>query len=190
MRGILKSGAPFIWLTGGALATSLLMIGGLLWLIATQALGIFWPAEIVELALVDGGRALGQVRSVEEIPGSDDEMRLQLQVGNRDLYGADFRWYDDAEVRTTTRPQEAVLFERREWGNFYGFVVELWRGEERIAAGEQAWPELLARLPGAAQLAERIQELERAALRSVNDEIEAVRLERRRVESRAAAAPR
>lgn len=188
MRGILKSGDPFVWLTGGALAVSLLMIAGLLWLVAARALGFFWPATIVEITLTDGSTALGQIRAYEEIPERDGALRLQLQVGNRDIYGADFRWYDLAEIQTTAEPPEVVCIERREWGNFFGYVSEFWHGEEKIATGPDAWSALQDALPAAHQLARRIGRLQRSTMNELNRDIESVRLERRRAKSRRAPA--
>jgi phosphate transport system permease protein len=185
LRAILKSGDPWIWLTGGAVATSLLMIAGLLLLVATKSLGFFWPAEIVELKLKDGTVALGQVRNRETIPqsGAGDQKgdRLQLQVGNRDLYGADFRWIDDADVVTPARPEDAVVLERREWGNFFGFVKEILVGEEVVASGpKDGWVALHGRLPAAQALAAAVRELETVEVGNINNDIEAERLARLR----------
>ena len=46
-----KSGDPFIWLTAGAVALSLLMIGGLLLLIVVNGIGIFWAKDLVRVTL-------------------------------------------------------------------------------------------------------------------------------------------
>ena len=53
-RKLWRSGEPFIWLTGGALALALIMVAGLVGVIAMNALGFFWPADIVRLTLRDG----------------------------------------------------------------------------------------------------------------------------------------
>ena len=45
-------GAPLVWLTGGALATALAMIIGLLFLILYQGLQTFWPLPLRELKVV------------------------------------------------------------------------------------------------------------------------------------------
>ena len=42
--GVFGRGDPFIWLTGSALGTCLLMILGLVVVILTNGLGFFWPA--------------------------------------------------------------------------------------------------------------------------------------------------
>jgi phosphate transport system permease protein len=187
LRTVLKSGDPWIWLTGGAVGVSLLMIGGLLLLIAVKSLGFFWPAEIVELKLDDGTSVLGQVREREAIPeGADDDSnreRVQLQVGNRDLYGADFRWLDDIRVESRLSPADAVCLERREWGNFYGFIKAVWAGIDLIASGPRdGWAALRDRLPAAQELADELRELETSEISDINYEMERVRLARLRAE--------
>ena len=190
MRGLLKSGDPFIWLTGGALATSLLMIVGLLWLVASRALLLFWPSPIVELQLSGDRVVLGQLRSEEEIPDAGGARRLQLQVGNRDLYGADFRWIDASEIAGRSLPAEATCFERREWGNFYGYLDELRSGGAVVATGAEAWRGLQERLPEARRLARRIASLEQAEISALNAEIEALRRARTAAAERGAAPER
>ncbi|MDW8479444.1 MAG: phosphate ABC transporter permease PstA [Xanthomonadales bacterium] len=114
----------------------------------------------------------------EPLPGGGGH-RLLLRVGNFDLYGDDFRWVSEAEVRSRSRPREAVLVERLEWGPFIGFVAGLELGEERKAAD---WPELSRRHRIAlARLAE-IRRIERGEIGAVNHELERLRLRLRRAE--------
>lgn len=191
LRRIWKGGDPFIWLTGCALATALLMISGLLYIIASQALGFFWPAEIVAVTLTDGSQALGAIRDREFIPGGDGAQRLQLQVGNRDLYGADFRWIDETQITTRATPAQAATIERREWGNFYGFVQTLRRdGADVTTNADAAWQALIERLPAASELARRVAQLERSTISELNLRLEALRLERRGAKAAGASAER
>src|SRR5262245_17206170 len=121
MRKLLRGGDPFIWLTGSALAVSLTMIVGLVVLILVNGLGFFWPDPIVRVTLKDGSKALGQIRTEEEIPqpgapaGTPVRRRIQLQVGNRDLGDQDFRWIDEEAIASRERPADALLLERLEW---------------------------------------------------------------------------
>ena len=160
-RRIVKSGDPFIWLTGGALGLSLAMVAGLLLLIVSHAITVFWPAPLLQLRLQDGSVLLGSPRDTDVDPENPQRERLQLQVGNRDLYGADFRWVDRDQIAETSEPVDAVTIERREWGTFQGFLKELRRGDETVASGAEAtWQALAERLPQARVLASRIAELE------------------------------
>ena len=87
----LDSGSLFIWLCGGALSVSLLMIGGLLTLILINGMGYFWPKDLIQLTLNDGSLVLGEWVATEVIPDSESvekpkgHERVQLKVGNRDL---------------------------------------------------------------------------------------------------------
>lgn len=191
LRAAFRSGDPFIWLTGGALATSLLMIGALLVLIFAKALGFFWPSDVAYARLHDGGEALGQVRSREPVPrhlgGASGEQRIQLQVGNRDIYGADFRWIRESDIASTDYPRNAVVLERQEWGNLYGYVDRVLSGETLVAEGrEEGWEALRAQLPRAWQLAETLRRIERDQMGSINHRMEQARLEMRKLEWRGA----
>ena len=61
-----------------------------------------------------------------------------MKVGNRDLSGADFRWVDEAEIKSRSLPREAVYVERREYGPFIGTPVRLIDGERELATGADA----------------------------------------------------
>ncbi len=48
MLNWIRSGAPWIWLTGGAVSMSLLSVLGLLLLIGWKGLNFFWPAPLYQ----------------------------------------------------------------------------------------------------------------------------------------------
>src|SRR4030095_9911218 len=90
MGRVWRTGEPFIWLTGGALALALLLVAGLIGLILYNGLGFFWPRRVVRRTFADVKLMTGQVVEREPIPGKVGEYRIKLKVANRDLYGADF----------------------------------------------------------------------------------------------------
>jgi phosphate transport system permease protein len=189
MNKFWKSGDPFIWLTGGALAFSLLMVAGLVLLILWSGLGFFWPTDVTQLALADGSTILGQIAERETIPhpgapiGALPKYRLKVKQGNRDLYGADFIWVDEAQIVTRDEPPEAVVIERREWGNFYGFIKEVRDHGQVVAQGpEQAWAALQARLPEVTRVYDAIRRIETKEIGAINYAQEQIRLELRRLE--------
>jgi phosphate transport system permease protein len=65
--------------------------------------------------------------------------RILLKVGNRDVYGQDFRWFDLADVRERSQPSDAVVVERREYGDFHGTLREVRVGDRVVGSGPQAW---------------------------------------------------
>ena len=108
-------GQTFTWLCGGALAFNLLLALGLLLLIATYGLGFFWQLPLVMFTLRDGTQVLGEVHEREPIPPSPEDPnpgdRIRLKVGNRDLYGLDFRWIDERDIASRSTPADAALLE-------------------------------------------------------------------------------
>lgn len=191
MRRFWASGDPFIWLTGGALALSLLMVAGLLLLVLVNGLGFFWPTEVVRLTLQDGGVVLGQVTEREVIPqpgappGTPVRHRLQVKQGNRDLYGADFVWVEEAAIRRRETPPEAILIQRREWGNLYGTLREVRDGDRVLATTPEAGRTLLPRLlPEAERIAQEIEQVEKGEIGAINAHQEQLRLRLRGLELR------
>ncbi|TAL41360.1 MAG: phosphate ABC transporter permease PstA [Methylovulum sp.] len=183
-----KSGNPFIWLTGGALAFSLLMVAGLVLLVLLNGLGFFWPSPITLLTLSDGKELLGQVTQREAIPqpdappGTATHYRIQVKVGNRDLYGADFVWVEEAAIARRDFPAWAVLIERREWGNLYGFIKEIRDNERAVAQGsEPAWNALQPLLPNATSTFQEIRRIEKKEIGAINSAQEKIRLKLKRL---------
>ena len=178
-----KSGNPFIWLTGTALALCLLMIAGMITVIIYNGAGVFWTRNLVRLQLKNGETVMGQVVGQQEIPQEEGRFRIQLKVGNRDVYGLDFRWVDEEEIEKRDIPGEAVIFERVEWGDFYGFVSGIYAGEEQLAIeGETGWQTLQLYLEEALARGKRLRELERGKIGELNYQIENLRLNIRQLE--------
>jgi len=157
---------------------------GLIGLIAYNGLTYFWPKAIVALQLQDGTKVLGEVHGEEaDVQGDGEERRYRLKVGNRDVYGLDFRWVSDRDIASRSEPPDAMLLERREWGNFYGYPVELRRGEQVLASGAaavwQSWPRLHAEK---SEERASVEALEKGEIGDLNYEIEQLRLSERRIE--------
>jgi phosphate transport system permease protein len=191
MNRFWKSGDPFVWLTGGALALSLIMVAGLVYLVLAHGLGFFWPADILRVTLTDGRVLLGQLADREKIPqpgaapGTPDRYRIKLKVGNRDLYGSDFVWVDEDTIAKRELPADAVLVERREWGNLYGTIKEVRdKGQVVVQGSERGWTAVQERLPEAIRLSRAIERVEKDEIGGDNYAQERVRLRLRGLELR------
>jgi len=188
-KKFLASGDLFVWGSGAGLAIALIMVLGLLLLIMVNGLGFFWTADIVELTLTDGTRVMGQPAGLEIIPNSattefhEGRGRIRVKIGNRDLYGLDFKWVDEAKIASQSFPPDAVLLERREWGNLYGLVAAIYKGDTLVAEGGAAgWKTLLPLVKEANDLHEQITHIERVEIGELNAEIERARLKIRALE--------
>jgi len=187
LKSFWKSGDPFVWLTGGALGFSVIMIVALIVIVAANALGFFWPGQLVLAQLQGGGELLGQVVAHEEIPGprstaGQTRYRTEFQVANRDLYGMDFRWVEDEQILTRAFPEAAVFFERWEWGHLFGFLKKVTQDGKVIAEGPaEAWQEFQEIHPLTQETLEHIHYIERKEIGAINYDIERLRLQIKRI---------
>ena len=72
LKGWFKSGAPGVWISGGAVSIAVIMTIGLLAVIAVRGLGHFWPADLIHASYnVPGMPAhlvVGEVVQKESVP--------------------------------------------------------------------------------------------------------------------------
>jgi len=204
-----RSGAPWIWLNAGAVTLCLGMALGLPLLLGVKGLGHFWPKPVLQANYpgADGPRLIiGEIAASETIdagrarpegPGmpvpATGDARLERQLlkfGNRDITGGDFAWVLPALMSELSHPPELVTLERREWGNFYGYLVGLRESGAPLrfpaSAGadeaEARWNELHRRLDRARGLRREIENIERSIIADINLAVERLRLEERRLE--------
>ncbi|CAE6955951.1 phosphate transport system [Vibrio sp. B1REV9] len=156
MLNWIRSGAPWIWLTGGAVSISLLSVLGLLLLIGWKGLTYFWPAPLyqwnvaaltpVQGEVLDKNSILvGQIYERSFVPRSylpedarnklaDDEefaTRLNIKIANRELYPADFISVLKMQLDEPTTPSEWAVIERSSGGYFFGKIVAFQDGQTR-----------------------------------------------------------
>jgi len=171
-----SSGEYYIWLCGSAVAFCLLLVGGLLSLIIFNGMSSFWPARLNEYLLVDGQKKLGEQRAIAGA-SNDAPAKIQLKQANRDIYGEDFIWIEQKNIASVTRPRNAVVVERLEWGKFYGYIKRVEEGEKIVASDESGARELIAGyLAEAEALRNREHALSKNEIGAVNFEQERIRL--------------
>jgi phosphate transport system permease protein len=202
-----KSGAPWIWLNGGAVTISMIMVFGLLLLILVRGFGNFWPHGIFETTYMAPGadapvRVVGELRRSETLTGQamrdagvdipEDQalvVRHLVKMGNRDVTGKDFGFFIDDFMGEWRYPEDIAVLERREWGDFLGVPVRLQEEGTTVAVGDELWPEFQQRLRRSTDLFDEIRGIERGAIGNVNFRIERVRLDERRADLRGTRSP-
>lgn len=150
LRDSLRKGEPAVLLTACGLATALLLLAGMVVLVAWSGLGVFWPKPLVRLE-TKAGAVLGVVVGAEEARDGSG-VRTNVKVGNRDVYAADFVWVKEAEVVSRTFPEDAVVLERLEYGDFHGWVAAVATPE---GAGARTPSELWTALERAVDASEK-----------------------------------
>lgn len=191
MKKFFKSGDIFIWLTGMGLGVSLIMISGLLLLIVMNGKDYFWASEIEQITKVNGIKRLGEIVKQEPVPKLNlpDSLkdkgieRLQLKIGNRDLYGFDFEWIDDRQILRREIPRYASAIERMEFGNFYGYIKQIIVDNKVIEQGEIKIAEKLdSFIEVTSSIRNRIKDIEKSDIGKINYNIEKLRLEIKKLE--------
>ncbi|NKB35439.1 MAG: phosphate ABC transporter permease PstA [Pseudomonadales bacterium] len=205
-----NKGTPWIWINAGAVAISIVMVIGLLLLLAVRGLSHFWPHDVMQAnyappnssgdALVT--QVIGEFVESEVIPAvqiassgipidesQETYQRNLLKLGNRDLTGADFTWVLSDYVSDVEYPANIIALERREWGNFYGFITEVRESGTSIVSSDPsavedyaAWDEFLIRLDRALSIYDQIYEIEKDEIGQINYQMERLRLRERRLE--------
>jgi len=183
VKAVWDRGDFFIWLTGAALALSLIMVTGLLGIVLKNGLGYFLPEEVYQYNLNDGRSLFVQEKETEAIPSSSkkasDEERLRIKVkkGNRDIDGIDYLWIDKDSIKSVKDISTVVVFERLEWGNFHGQVQEVNFGDKSPVVGEEkAWNYLNELMPFILDKRKEIHEIEKSDIGKISHKIESIRL--------------
>ncbi len=199
MKSWFKSGSPWIWLNAAAVSMSLIMVAGLLGLIALRGLGHFWPADLAQIDYVEADgtalRLIGEIRESEAVgrerllgagvavpDGVETLRRDLLKIGNRDIGGLDFRWLLETGIKNVSYPLDLVAIERREWGNFYGYLREVREAGTVVATGTDVWAALDQHMARANDIFAQIRDIERDAIGSINYRLERLRLRARGLE--------
>ncbi len=200
IREWFKTGAPWVWLNAAAVSLSLIMVFGLLTLIAVRGLGHFWPANVASIAYVENANEQAitiiaemvdqQVLKPElaEAAGYTPEQaaagltQYLVKTGNRDVSGLDFRWLLGKDIKQTEYPENLMVLERREWGNFYGYLETIKEEGKVVAQGEQTWTILAERMERTLDIFEQIKDIEKGEIGTINYQLERLRLKERKLE--------
>ena len=193
-----KSGSPWVWLNAAAVSMSLILVVGLLILIAVRGLGHFWPKDIVEYQYDDGSQQtmiIGELVEVNRMTAQeakasgyklpDDAKYLEqrlIKTGNRDITGADFRWIQSQYIQQESYPEDLIVVERREWGNFYGRLIAAKEKGKIIAEDDQAYPVAQQRIERALAIFDEIEHLQKKQIGAINYALERLRLKQRRLQ--------
>jgi phosphate transport system permease protein len=201
-RGVaayVESGMPYVWVTAAAISIAFIVTISLLVLTAARGLPNFWPSEVMLATYTEPNHEstpmLGEIVSREHVTVgrlrnagltlSDEPPvrdRLLIKRGNRDLNGADFAYVLDEWLTQRQYPADAVVFERLEWGNFYGTLVDVKQNGQVIASADQAWDAYRPLQVRADELRGKIKAIEKNDIGAINYGLERLRLESRRLE--------
>lgn len=190
-----RNGDPFIWANSSAVTVSVLAVIGLLVLLAVRGFGHFWPANIMEVEYSMPGMptvtVIGEVVETEEVPIEQltasgieldtDELfveRSLIKQGNRDVTGRDFAWVIRPFLGEPSYPEALMAVERREWGNFYGYPLEIKEAGQTVQT-DDLWVEFQQRIERSLEIHSEIESIEKDKIGAINYGLERLRLRTR-----------
>lgn len=195
-----KTGSPWIWLNAAAVSASLIMVFGLLFLIMVRGMGFFWPSNVAEISYLNKAgqqeKLIGEIWDEEVVAAQilrdtgfkiaediDFVDRYLLKVGNRDVYGSDFKLVIAPYIEDIKTPDDLVVVVRQEWGNFYGYLRDVKENGKSVALqGKVLWTLFAERMERSNKLRAQIKEIEKGDIGEINYGLEKLRLKKRRYE--------
>lgn len=194
-----KSGTPWIWLNAAAVSLSLIMVVGVLGLVIERGVGHFWPHQVNQFSYQESDKQpqiiIGEkvdtsitpaamAKSTGYVMADNEDTLVQylIKTGNRDVTGTDFRWIQERNIKAHSEPSDLIVIERREWGNFYGQLLEVKENGVTIATGEQAWQVLQSKIVETLAIFKEITHIEKKEVGTINYGLERLRLKQRKLE--------
>jgi len=169
------------------------MVAGLVLLIMVRGLGHFWPASVAAFQYTDRdgntSSLAGEYVDTESVPragsGIADERipadmevidRQLVKIGNRDFFGLDHRWVLSIAMQNISFPQALMVVERREWGNFYGYLKAI-KEDGKIVSDSPGWEVFQQYIAESAGIFAEIRHIEKHLIGAVNYKMERLRLD-------------
>ncbi len=181
-----KSDQHWVWFNAGAIAISLVMVVGLILFIAAKGLAHFWPSQVyqfdVDVSETESKVVVGEIFETGEIKKDTGLTPHLVKIGNRELFGLDFRWIYLEPKNYQLAPEDLMVVERYEWGNFYGYLEAVNLDGQKIidpAKVEAALEQVVER---SQDLLDQAHELEKDEIGAINYRLEKLRLNKRRLE--------
>lgn len=195
MREWMKKGEHWIWFSAATVSISLILVFGLLGMISYKGLSHFWPHEVynVQVQHADGTTetVVGELhdsKMKEESDPSAPHGKVEIpqylfKVGNRDVYGIDFRWINSTDIvgGIETLEKDVVVFERYEYGNVYGHIESIRLGDTIVSDKEEAFALLTEQVEKGTGLIDEIHSIEKTQIGAINYKIEQLRLEEKKL---------
>jgi len=174
-------GEPKVWLCALGLTIGIAMVAGLLLLILWQGLSVFWPRPLLELQVKDqGGKTetlAGEVRKTQAHHSADPNEKPSeewlLYLGNKDATGNAFRYINEKNIVSQSRPQDLFIAERMTYGNAIFRPVSLTTTDgHTIAASDEAFHATLDKAIAEANARrQKISHVERGKIGRINEKL-------------------
>ncbi len=196
MKAWFKEGEHWVWFSAASVSISVVLVVGLLLMISVRGLVHFWPHEVYDYQLkTENGQTeqiVGELHDtkLKEFKNSETGViekipQFLMKVGNRDIYGIDFRWINTADIigRQDRLDNGVTVIERFEYGNVYGHLQTILQEGQVVAEQNQVLPMMNELVEASQALYQRINHIEKVTLGGINYQLEQLRLEQKKLQA-------
>ena len=189
-------GEPFVWLTAMGLALGLLMVVGLLGVIVSNGIPVFWPKQVLEIKLKPGVQnpvpeggdmIVGELvqKRTKRIPvlneqgqRNNDQTEIQVFLGNKDTYNINFAFANQADITSISEAKNIYRLERLEYGIAFGYPTAIRLADGTlIEVNAASFGSTLARLcEEAASRRAQIEKIEKTEIGRINSRLNDLRV--------------
>lgn len=197
MKTWLNKGEHWVWYSAAASAVSVVLVFGLLLLIAFRGLSHFWPHAVYEFNVQQPDSQevkvlQGEIRDTRFRETQDPqnpgfvlrEPQILIKTGNRDIYGIDFAWVDEANIvdQNWYKAKGISVIERYEYGNMYGFIEGIKDANGHITDYQQVLKTLDAKVKEGDKIRSKMHHIEKGVIGGINYKLQTMRYEQRKLE--------
>ena len=189
-------GEPFVWLTAMGLALGLLMVVGLLGVIVSNGIPVFWPKQVLEIKLKPGVQnpvpeggdlIVGELvqKRTKRIPilneqgqRNNDQTEIQVFLGNKETYNINFAFANQADIASISEAKNIYRLERLEYGIAFGYPTAIRLSDGTVVeVTDSSFESTLARLCGeASERRSQIEKIEKIEIGRINSRLTDLRI--------------
>ncbi|BCN92837.1 phosphate transport system permease protein PstA [Thiomicrorhabdus immobilis] len=193
MKDWFNKGEHWIWISSAMVSISVVLVVGLMAMITYKGAVHFWPHAVYEFQVNQNGQSekvIGELRDekVREVTnpktGKEEELTQYLiKVGNRDVYGIDFRWINGDVISSPLEnlSKDILVIERFEYGNVFGHIVGASIAGTQVPDKKRLLNLLKEQVKHSTETHAKIKHIEKVLIGGINYKIEQLRFEEKKL---------
>ena len=197
MKQWFNKGEHWVWFSASAVSISVILVVGLVLMITYKGLIHFWPHQVYSFQVNTNGHIETIVGELHQQKVKEIEIKTEdgtfitkevpqylMKVGNRDVYGVDFRWIDSVDIvnQQMGLAKNVVVVERYEWGNVYGQFDSFKHQGKSTKVNKENLHLITDLLTESHALHAKISGIEKTVIGGINYKIEQIRLDQKKLE--------
>lgn len=180
MKAWMRKGEHWIWISSAMVSISVVLVVGLIAMITYKGAVHFWPHPVYELQVNQNGQSTKVIAELRDSKsrevmnaetGVEEELTQYLiKVGNRDVYGIDFRWVNEGLITSTLDKlsEDVLVIERYEYGNVFGHLVEMSLDGKKVTDKAQMFEQLENQVTESTETYEKIRYIEKHLIGAID----------------------